>query len=75
MPIDLSEKGRLAVDADVLVRAFEGAPKELALDRKNSEALVVAEHIITFAKAGERDPVRLCDLAVKAVRQNRSASE
>jgi hypothetical protein len=40
-------------------------------DRKNPEALVVAEHIITFVKGGERDAVRLCDLAVKAVRTER----
>lgn len=28
--------------------------------------LIVAEHIITFAKSGEGDPVRLCDLTVEA---------
>jgi hypothetical protein len=45
MPIDYSG------NADIL-DAFEGALKELMVERKHPEALVIAEHIMTFAKAG-----------------------
>jgi hypothetical protein len=69
--IDNSTNGHLATDATVLVEAFEGALNELGLaDRNDSAALVVAKHIIAFGKAGERDPVRLRDLIVKAMRQS-----
>jgi hypothetical protein len=54
-------------DCRILVRAFEDALKKLAVDRTHSKALIVAEYIITFAKSGERDPVRLCDLTVRAI--------
>jgi hypothetical protein len=66
MSIEDGEKDRFAVDGDILVRAFEDALKELALNRTHPKALVVAQHIITFAKAGERDPVRLRDLTLEA---------
>jgi len=72
MPIDDSPKGCLATDDDILVNAFDGALRELQMDRTRPEALVVAEHIITFAKAGERDPLRLRALAVKAARDDGS---
>jgi hypothetical protein len=52
--------------ADVL-DAFERALKKLGVDRRSSEALVVAEHLMTFAKADVRDTARLCDLTVQAV--------
>jgi hypothetical protein len=68
MPVDFSGNGYLATDAAVVVDAFETALEKLAVDRRNPEALVVAKHIITFAKAGERDPERLRELTVKAVR-------
>jgi hypothetical protein len=71
--IDNSTNGHLATDATVLVEAFEGALNELGLaDRNDSAALVVAKHIIAFGKAGERDPVRLRDLIVKAMRHSRA---
>jgi hypothetical protein len=54
--------GYLAADADILVEAFKSALKKLALDRTNPEALIVAKRMIRFAKAGERNPARLCDL-------------
>jgi hypothetical protein len=70
MLIDESESGYLAMEATVLVEAFEDTVKALGIDRNNELArLVVAKHIISFAKAGERDPVRLRDLAVKAIQQ------
>jgi hypothetical protein len=68
MTIDFSGNGYLATDAAVVVDAFETALEKLAVDRRNPEALVVAKHIITFAKAGERHPERLRELTVKAVR-------
>jgi hypothetical protein len=68
--IDNSSKGYLAMDASVLVEAFEGALNELGLaDRSDPATLVVATHIIAFAKAGACDPVQMRDLAVKAIRQ------
>jgi hypothetical protein len=69
MPINVSGNGYLATDASILVDAFEGVLKELGLvDRSDPAARLVAGHIITFAKAGERDPVRLRDLTLEAIR-------
>jgi hypothetical protein len=68
--IDNSKSGYLAIDAAVLVEAFEGALYEFGVaDRNDPAALVVAKHIIAFGKAGECDPVRLRDLTVKAIRR------
>ncbi len=70
--IDNSKHGYLAMDAAVLVEAFEGALNELGLaDQTDPAALFVAKHIIAFTKAGECNPVRLRDLTVKAVRKER----
>src|SRR5262249_34528 len=76
MPIRLvvanSENSYLATDAGIVIDAFEGVLKELGLvGRNNPAALVVANHIIAFAKAGVLDPVRLRDLTVKAVQKER----
>ena len=60
MPIDHSG------NADVL-DAFKCALKKLGVDRMSPEALVVAEHLMIFAKADVRDTARLCDLTVQAV--------
>jgi hypothetical protein len=67
MPINYS------ANADIL-DAFEGALKELMIERTHPEALVVAEHIIKFAKASVRDPARLRYLAVAAIRVERRQS-
>jgi len=70
--IDNSKNDYLAMDAAALVEAFEGALNELGLvDRKDPATLLVATRIITFAKAGESNSVRLRDLAVEAIRQER----
>ena len=46
--------------------AFESALRKLELaDRNDPGATAVAKLIIEFAKAGERDPERLCDLALQ----------
>jgi hypothetical protein len=74
MAIDHSGNGYLAADADILVEAFKGALKKLAVDRTNPEALVVAKRMISFAKAGERSAVRLRDLTVEAILIERGAS-
>ena len=70
MLVHESGSGYLAMEATVLVEAFEDTVKVLGIDRNDeSTRLVVAKHIITFAKAGQRDPARLRDLTVKAIRQ------
>ena len=46
--------------------AFEAALHKLGLvDRCDPATMAVAKLIIEFAKVGERDPERLCDLAVQ----------
>jgi hypothetical protein len=60
------------VDGAILVDAFEGVLEDLGLaDRNDPAAQVVANHLVTFAKAGERDPVRLRELTLEAVRVER----
>jgi hypothetical protein len=67
--IDNSDNQYLAEDAAILIEAFEGALRELGIsDRTDSAAMVVANHIIAFAKAGERYPASLRELTVEAVR-------
>ena len=61
------------MDGAILVDAFDGALKDLGLaDRSHPVAQVAANHLVTFAKAGERDPVRLRELMLEAVRVERS---
>jgi hypothetical protein len=69
MLIDESEIDYLAMEATVLVDAFEGALRELGVTRSDPAALVVAKLIIIFAKAGERAPNRLCDLTLITIRR------
>jgi hypothetical protein len=46
--------------------AFEAALSKLGLvDRTDPATMAVAKLIIEFAKEGERDPERLCTLALK----------
>lgn len=71
MPINYNISDHLATNADILVDAFGGALKKLLVDRRDPEALVVAKHLISIAKAGERNPARLRDLTVQAVRIER----
>jgi hypothetical protein len=50
--IDNSSKSYLAVDTGVLVEAFECTLNELGLaDRSDPATIIVAKHIIAFAKA------------------------
>jgi hypothetical protein len=48
--------------------AFETALRKLGVvDRSDPAATAVAKLIIEFAKAGQRDPERLCALALQAL--------
>jgi hypothetical protein len=48
--------------------ALEAALSKLGLvDRSDPATMAVAKLIIEFAKVGERDPERLCGLALKQV--------
>jgi hypothetical protein len=70
MRIGESEIGYLAMEATVLVEAFEGALRESGVaDRNDPAALLVAKLIIMFAKAGERDATQLCTLTLTAIRR------
>jgi hypothetical protein len=52
----------------VIAAAFEDALRELGLsDRSDPLVELVARRIITFARQGERDPVKLRDLALKSL--------
>ena len=49
-----------------MAAAFEAALGKLGLvDRSDPATMAVAKLIIEFAKAGERDPERLCALALQ----------
>jgi hypothetical protein len=54
----------------MLIAAFEDTLRALGLvDREDPMTLLVARHVIALAKAGERDPVQLRDLTLKAIRE------
>jgi hypothetical protein len=56
-------------EAKVLISAFEDTLKTLGLvDRDDPLTMLVAKCIIGFAKKGERDPVRLREHALTAVK-------
>ena len=61
-----------AFDSDevaILVLAYENALRELRLvEREDPATLLVAHQIIDLAKRGERNPDRLRDAAVRALR-------
>ena len=55
-------------DIQKMSAAFEAALRKLGLvDRTDPATMTVAKLIIEFAKAGERDPERLCALTVQQV--------
>jgi hypothetical protein len=54
----------------IIVAAFEDALGRLGLTNLEDPVVaLVARRIITFAQQGERDPAKLRDLALKAIRQ------
>jgi hypothetical protein len=55
-------------DIEILSNAFEEAVRELRLvDRTDPATQLVAKRIIELAQQGERDPIRLRDMAVKGI--------
>jgi hypothetical protein len=52
----------------IIATAFDHALRELSMDRADPKAEIVAGKIIECARMGERDPARLCALAVAAYR-------
>jgi hypothetical protein len=55
-------------DVAVLTSAFEDALRRLGLvDRADPATTLVARAIIEAAKTGEKDPIRLRDLALLAI--------
>ena len=69
MPIRSFLQGDLSFGPEEIAKmsgAFEAALRKLGLgDRNDPAATAVAKLIIEFAKAGERDPERLCALALQ----------
>jgi hypothetical protein len=60
-------------DIESLVAGFEAALNKLALvDRQDPLTMAVAKLIIELAKAGERDPQKLCDGALRTLGKERS---
>jgi hypothetical protein len=55
-------------DIEILSNVFEEAVRELRLvDRTDPATQLVAKRIIELAQQGERDPIRLRDMAVKGI--------
>jgi hypothetical protein len=55
-------------EINMLVSVFEDTLRELRLvDRSDPAVTLVAKRIISLARQGERDPVRLRERAVKGV--------
>ena len=53
----------------LLAAAFQDAlGKVRMVDRSDGATEIIAKHIIELAKQGERDPIRLCDGALQALR-------
>jgi hypothetical protein len=57
-------------EAEPLIEAFEDTLRVLNLvDREDPLTLLVAQHIVQLAKEGERDPVRLRERTVQAIKE------
>jgi hypothetical protein len=67
--IDESEYGHIALDGAILVDAFEGVLKDLGVADRNDCKMrqAVANQIVTHARVGVHDPVRLRKLVFEAV--------
>ena len=56
-------------DVYAMATAFDGVLTDLGLvDRNDPLAQIVAKKIIEIARLGERDPDRICELALKDIR-------
>ena len=69
MPVQAAEQQSFGPeDIEILSNAFEEAVRELRLvDRTDPATQLVAKRIIELAQQGERDPIRLRDMAVKGI--------
>ena len=69
MPVQAVEQQSFGPeDIEILSNAFEEAVRELRLvDRTDPATQLVAKRIIELAQQGERDPIRLRDMAVKGI--------
>ena len=66
----IAEAGFNPDTISAMTAAFDEARKELGLADKNDPlAQMVAREIVEIAKMGERDPTRICQLALAAVRR------
>ena len=52
--------------------AFENAVGDMAIAREDPVALIAATRIIEAARQGERDPGRVCNVAVKALQAGKA---
>ena len=70
MPINklLEGTGFDAATVKVLSETFDDILRGLDLERTDPVAMVIARNLIRFAQAGERDPVRLRELATEFLR-------
>jgi hypothetical protein len=57
-------------DVKVMTNAFDDALRELKLtDRADPLTEMVAQEIVEAARLGERDPVKLRDVALRSIRK------
>jgi len=70
MPINklLDGAGFNAATMKVLSGTFDNILRDLDLERTDPVATVIASNLIRFAENGERNPVRLRELATKFLR-------
>ena len=69
MPVQAVEQQSFGPeDIEILSNAFEEAVRELRLvDRTDPATQLVGKRIIEFAQQGERDQIRLREMAVKGI--------
>jgi hypothetical protein len=69
MPIRVLLQGASFDEATVkiIASAFDAVIEKLSIQRTDPKAEVAAHKIIECASLGERDPARLCALAIEAV--------
>ena len=69
MPVQAVEQQSFGPeDIEILSNAFEEAVRELRLvDRTDPATQLVAKRIIELAQQGERDQIRLREMAVKGI--------
>jgi len=72
----IAESGLEADAVSAVVLALERTLDALRLtDRTDPITKIVAYKLIEFARQGERDPQRLCDLTLQAIQPGRTAKQ